>query len=854
MADTLTTQQIHALEEFNAELLELSQKAPSPLYARPVVTDVDFFASEEARLQEKSQQVQHLGMLLGDAFISRGDKPSGVEPGNRVYIRDERYFSALEQITGNFNPDLPNESQAEEAISKGVGLESFIELVRQVIYDKITPVPMQNHAQYIALIQKTNKYEILEELKKLKKHQPTAMPWLGNFLQAFQNENVLSAICFMRVYQDRLEQATALPRNVGQIHAIMRDLESKFASNPVLFEMYIKEIEKTGNSYNVASWLIKLDYDNPEGSPGVCRTDMTKAIKNSNMPGFMLNIKSTAYNFGRGRGKFLSPKDSADAFVSPYMETIANRHAQYSGMQTQEIHIGYGSYVQATILKPVIFVRWQPGMHTLEDLAEQPVLPNVDRIIFAGGKALFTNVLAYKDKERGGALVSATKLFRNLGRNFANMLLQADRDGIGKTGQNKGAVVKDGKLEFFGFDFGKAYDPATSVLQDLTKLDDAFNFEQPSTKEQEALVNFHIFYDTSYSERLFGVQLLHFQQLRFLLQATDRADQNYPLIKEKVELVENALLSHASEDDSLKAIQGMLAALEANPWRAFDEQLATCKAKKDTCTDPTDKQHLQIAMDEIEAKRQMAEHNLDNMLKIFGKRLNLTKVEADALSALESIAALPKTTMFSASAKQTVQLNYPYVAKADRLPIQFELDPSNNKPLFQDGVYIVNFRGAKKSPQEFIGNLNKYLQRAESTGVTCRLNGDQILIPLAALQYLSAPGINAFIAEFGSKPVAGLTYLPSSSDARLESATALADDTESDDSKPSSPSWPSLSRASCYFGEVERLLSRDGDDSDVGPIVISRPTSVPPPAYLLHNIPPPSGEHDPHNSPGIRPH
>ena len=440
---------------------------------------------------------------------------------------------------------------------------------------------------------------------------------------------------------------------------------------------------------------------------------------------------------------------NSDAIV----ETIATKIANIRGFESQDIEKINGDYGKGGPPKIGTIVTWSAGCKD-----------GTGRL--AGGEKNKTNVMvccdennnhirvdknnkmvrAIPDPTNKGKLVYVREGKRvpqsvydkamsvsehrvsGLGESLASFICMGDRDGIGEVGQNKVFKKIDppkGKhtLQFFGIDFGKAYEKANPIVDPkVGNLQDDFSFKNPSNRK-ERFLNASVLYDNPLREKMKGIYLmaalrnkLSDEQKKMIVAEyrvsgdVEFADKlaGYPKsleVKYKDQLTSNRTWL---ENGDLFLIKK-----EENEYRMM--------AKKEGLPDAEKKHYLAYA-DRLGDIYKTAKETDDKVLNIFSKRLALTPSQIDVIDNLEKLTA-KKVHILSPDGK--VILNHIRVESKHRTPWQLEPSADGNTFVLTCDSRNSDILSKLKTMPEIAGEITIQNTKTNNNQVTITLDKEQ---------------------------------------------------------------------------------------------------------------------------------
>ncbi len=419
---------------------------------------------------------------------------------------------------------------------------------------------------------------------------------------------------------------------------------------------------------------------------------------------------------------------NSDAIV----ETLSTKLAQIRGFKSQQIDTLEGTYANGAP-KVVTAVTWMPGCRDLSDkLAggkdtynsvivawdkneipyKQATIDGIDYVIRSSGKDKKGKITGYEKVAPDGKVTKATleqyqtgKAVSNdsiggLGESLLSFISMADRDGIGKIGQNKAILPLNppqGNIthQFFGIDFGKSFKGPNPIVNSLR---DDFSFNNPAGI-RERFVNYSTLYDNPLREKMKGVYLL--AALRDELTVEE---------KEKI-----AAEYQASND------QAFADKLRGYPLSVggpnSDKALIEAEIRKyiALANDPKNKDKKDEYLQYVERLGNIATISNDTdvaILKTFAKRMHLTPSQIDLLDNIEKLTAQNAHTL---SMDGKVQLNHIRVERDDRVEWQLQKNPNGSFNLVcEDKQHLAAILERLSKLQDPI--ITPLLQKAENMG------------------------------------------------------------------------------------------------------------------------------------------
>jgi hypothetical protein len=408
-------------------------------------------------------------------------------------------------------------------------------------------------------------------------------------------------------------------------------------------------------------------------------------------------------------------------------EVLATKHAGATGMQVQNIQVFEGTWREQSGTPKLLTISvWEKKFKTFEEYsadknynqdADAGKMPPLE---FKGGNNLANDYLCYNDGDtKNSKWVSASNKISGLGQNLAIFLRHGDFDAIGKLGQNKGLVYneKSKKYEMFGIDFGHAF----STANHLKYLSDDFSVGKTTYLLQQVKQKilgtepqrYEMMYDTPYSEKMAGIHILLKQR------------GEPPIISEKVK----DSFSEIWNNDSIKL--GGHNIIFENEIKIYQDKIRDTQDKKSIT-------RYKELIKEIQSTQEIANKTDKQILKVFGKRLNLTSDELDLLSGMEKLVSVSSEK----SPNGAVILNEIRVDRKDRIEVQFDLDPTNNnRPIILKGKVTLRITPQGDNPintQKAIHDVQKYLATININDVDYNKERGTIQIPVSQISKLKS--------------------------------------------------------------------------------------------------------------------
>lgn len=376
---------------------------------------------------------------------------------------------------------------------------------------------------------------------------------------------------------------------------------------------------------------------------------------------------------------------NSDAIV----ESLSTKLAQIRGFKSQDIDTVEGTYENGAP-KIVTAVTWKPGCRDLSDkLAggkdnynsviiawdkhdvpyKVATIDGTEYTIRSTGKDKKGNIIGYEKVDAQGKITPATleqyqsgqsvsnDAIGGLGESLLSFIAMADRDGIGKIGQNKAIVALNppqGNVthQFFGIDFGKSYKGPNPIVNSLR---DDFSFDNPNGI-RERFVNYSALYDNPLREKMKGVYLL-------------------AALRNQLSDVEKEAIAAEYQAGNDKAFADKLRGYPASVG-GVNSDINLIEAQKlkyvDLASDPRniDKkdEYLQYA-ERLDDISKISKNTDAAILKTFAKRMHLTPSQIDLLDNIEKLSANNAHTL---SVDGKVKLNHIRVEPTDRIAWQLQ--------------------------------------------------------------------------------------------------------------------------------------------------------------------------------------
>ena len=436
--------------------------------------------------------------------------------------------------------------------------------------------------------------------------------------------------------------------------------------------------------------------------------------------------------------KVLAEGNIVDQGTEAVLESIATKHAVMSGMPAQFMQTFPGSW-EKDIGKPKIltFSVWEK-MHTFEDLCKTDETLGFSLQVTGGINGTFSDssYMAYKNEE--GQLISASHLVIDLGQQLGLMLRHFDRDAMGKAVQNKGIRFEADPnnpdkqvIKMFGIDFGHAF------VEPLKNVRDDFTFEQPTNSDAKNLVNYDAFYDTLYSDRMVGIQVLAKQ---YAINVPDEVKASYPEV-------------WGDQGAHIKVGSHLQPFIEERTY--YEDKLTDAKQRRNSASyfssaHSSAKQEIaayEQILKGIDHAQSMLHANDQQLLEVFQQRIHLTREEVDLLDNIEKLISDPSTTSHDGE----VYLNYLRVEREARIPVQ--LIQQDGKPeLDSNGNYQLKIDSSSKSElTNIIDQITKFADRNSIDNLNIDPSNGIIVIPKDQINKFNNDNIRAFL-KLEAKP------------------------------------------------------------------------------------------------------
>ncbi|MBI2792789.1 MAG: hypothetical protein HYX61_12590 [Gammaproteobacteria bacterium] len=428
-----------------------------------------------------------------------------------------------------------------------------------------------------------------------------------------------------------------------------------------------------------------------------------------------------------------TPKAANSAAI---VEEVATKLANIRGFNSQEIEIIEGTYKDGTP-KIATVVTWSPGCRDLTGK-------------LAGGEEDKTNVIVSWDQNgvhlkvdkdgniirskkemiKGKEKISYEKILENgsvsaasieeynqakavsehriagLGESLISFISMGDRDGIGEVGQNKVILPLkppqgDCLYQFFGIDFGKAYEGPNPIIDSLS---DDFSIINPTNRKSRFL-NISILYDTSLSDKMKGVYLLAVLRNKLSDEEKEKVAAEYEAngdksFADKLRAYPESLFEKygdeigldlkGDEADKLMHAQQIKRWIKNGDlwWIKNEENKYRELARNEAENKELQKHYLSYA-DKLSTVYTLAKHADNKVLDAFSKRIKLTPSQIDILENIEKLTA---HRLHALSPDGKVQLNHLRVDREDRVPWQLTTENGKFALVCEDTKNIENIK------------------------------------------------------------------------------------------------------------------------------------------------------------------
>lgn len=423
-----------------------------------------------------------------------------------------------------------------------------------------------------------------------------------------------------------------------------------------------------------------------------------------------LSVPLFGIGMGVFRGFYITRNRPANANSDAIVEALSTKIAGIKGFYAQEIDTIEGTYANGTP-KIATVVTWAKGCRDLSGK-------------IAGGGKTWDNVVAMWDKENGlpvkidhegnlievkekddkdrpisyqkilpdGTITTASKTeydqakmisedkILGLGESLLSFISMGDRDGIGGMGQNKAYIpLGNGLYQFYGIDFGKAYNGDNPIVGSLR---DDFSFENPAGAQQR-FRNISILYDTPLRDKMKGVYLLA------ALRGQMDPDTKARIVQEYRELGDDTFAEKLTNyPDSVGGVNADLVLIqsEIQKYQTLEQNTPVGTAKDQYGT------YVRRLQDVL----RIATSSDETILATFDKRKNLTPKQIDLLDNVEKLTA---KKAYTTSPDGKVILNHIRVENVDRVP--WQITPGQN------GNFTLTCEGESSENNQVLQQLTK---------------------------------------------------------------------------------------------------------------------------------------------------
>ncbi|MBS0289314.1 MAG: hypothetical protein JSS07_04665 [Proteobacteria bacterium] len=660
------------------------------------------------KLPPKSFEVAE-GDVIGGLIYVR-DKPLGIEEGMvGISIDSQAYRQYLKDfiLTLDQNKNQQNPSPIQTKYNQLVKYSSFDELTptqQNLVIDIFLHHP--NLKPFLDSLDSSQNNEAAELIKldlEQPLHKTIPVPFKDNFKKIFTKK--------------MHEISTTQYENEGMGGLLFA--EYKNHCDIKSGEHFAKQIQKLiqGGSHDPnapknAVYMIKQDGKlglfggTGPGPQKILKTTTGKALQKYATPKWLIpTLGLSGLYLGavlgiRRLGYLLTNKPTkvnSDAMI----ETIATKLARAKGCQTQNIEILNGTYENDSP-KFVTMVTWTPGCLDFSDKLKGKKAQGVLVAHSLEGEVLKIdkegNILIKKeigiehqyfkiDKNKNQQIITkdqknefntikqaydeafyvSENKIDGLGESLITFISLGDRDGIGKKGQNKAYIPgKSGKMQFFGIDFGKAYQGPNPIIGSLK---DDFSFENPKSSPpkswfvDERFHNYSMLYDNPLREKMKGIYLL----------AALRGKLLEPLKTQIADEYKSTDPDFAQKLSNYPGSPGIDFDLEI-----IEEQINHFQNKKQE--NPKKAKEFENYITKLEEIKELAKNTDDKILEIFSNRMQLLPSQIDVLDSIEKLTAR-KAHRLTSDGK--VILNHIRIDNADRISWQFDKDNLVCGPLDQ---------------------------------------------------------------------------------------------------------------------------------------------------------------------------
>lgn len=510
--------------------------------------------------------------------------------------------------------------------------------------------------------------------------------------------------------------------NVGTGGLLFHDYKASLDINKG--DHFADHIQKMINGKNTV-YMIKQDAKLLAGraGPNLSRLNKTEVGKKAQIglnPFVLLatlGLSGIAYAALMGSWRlFGAAHKPAVANGAAIVEDVATQLANIRGFNSQDMRTIEGTYSDGTH-KVATIVTWSPGCRDMtgklaggerdktsvivhfddkgnhlkvdanNDIIRMKIIKdkkNRDKVVYKKILHDGTEVDATQKDYQKAKAISSDRV-AGLGESLISFLSMGDRDGIGEVGQNK--VIREikppkgkYKYQFFGIDFGKAYEGKNPVIESLA---DDFSIVNPTARKKRFL-NISILYDTPLREKMKGVYLLAALRNKLTEAEKEKIALDYEqkgdlVFAEKLRSYPESLFERYGENIGLelKSEEGaeLLKEQQIKRWVKngdlwwIKNEENNYRQKASQASDPKLKQQFLVYADRLGEVYTLAQTADKQVLKIFDKRLKLTPSQIDILENLEKLTA-HKLHVTSPDGK--VKLNHLRVERGDRVAWQLE--------------------------------------------------------------------------------------------------------------------------------------------------------------------------------------
>lgn len=341
-------------------------------------------------------------------------------------------------------------------------------------------------------------------------------------------------------------------------------------------------------------------------------------------------------------------------------ETISNKMMEARGIPSQTINLVRGTNKDGST-KLMMEVDWTLGMSDFTEKIDGGNTNTFREVVFDWDKDPDTGKVP-THPETGKKFSNPN--FYNLGEMLILMIASGDRDGLGKEGNNKGYLRRsDGRYDFYGFDYGKAYEDENKRLDNLRE---DFTFEEPKSwkdklpanmKIDTRMVNISMLADTSLVDKMKGVYLIAAMRQGATKTHLNTVADNYELRGDK-EFADKLRIAINKPNTDIPFI---------------DAQIETFQ--NDENLDPDDRARYIKRLKDM--KRQVLAAD-NKVLAVFHSRLILVPDAIEAIDKLEKLTSMKVRTL---SENGEVYLNHIQIPRDSRVAWKV----TENK----DGTYYI---------------------------------------------------------------------------------------------------------------------------------------------------------------------